>query len=147
MMHCMNNDADAAHVYFRARLHGCFNKCTGLLPWSTTSHHNEAWSSCCRQTILGDLNHTECWMSLLLFWMCGRHVSLTPEQLRYDNLVKNLGVITVGCDEGLKLQSTDYDKQQRRIVMLLSCTAMGRKTLATYWWKYVDCIVFVNLLI
>lgn len=30
MMHCMNNDADAAHVYFRAQLHDCFNKCTVL---------------------------------------------------------------------------------------------------------------------
>lgn len=137
MMHCTNNDADAERVYFRAWLHDCLNKCTVLLPRSTTAHHNDAWSSCCHQTstaaaILGDWNHTECWMLLLLFWTCGRHISLSPEQLRFVNLFENRGVITVGCDGSLKLLSINYDKEHRlsvctwpscRAKMLLSCTA------------------------
>lgn len=81
--------------------------------------------------------------------MCGRHVSLTPEQLRYVNLVKNLGVITVGCDGGLKLQSIDYDKQQRLSVwkglgwdaLILHCQGrtIGRKQ--SNACKYVEYIV------
>lgn len=131
MMHCTNNDADAEHVYLRARLHDCLNKCTVLLPRSTTAHHNDAWSSCCHQTstaaaILGDWNHTECRMLLLLFWMCGRHISLSPEQLRFVNLVENLRAITVGCDGSLKLLSINYDKEQRQSVWTWCLVAQQR---------------------
>lgn len=145
-MHCMNNDADAAHVYFGAQLHDCFNKCTVLLPWSTTSHHVDTWSSCCHQTsaaaaIPGDLNHTQRWM-----WP---PLSLTPQQLRYVSWVKNLGVITVGWGGGLKLQSIDYDKQRRLSVwkrlrgdvLILHCQGhtIGRKQSSAC--KYVEYIV------
>lgn len=153
-MHCMNNDADAAHVYFGAQLHDCFNKCTVLLPWSTTSHHDDTWSCCCHQTsaaaaIPGDLKHTQRWMWLLLLWMCGRHVSLTPQQLRYVNRVKNLRVITVGWDGGLKLQSIDYDKQQRLSVwkrlrgdvLILHCQGHTIDRKQSSACKYVEYIV------
>lgn len=72
-----------------------------------------------------------------------------PGQLRYVNLVKNLGVITVGCDGGLKLQSIDYDKQQRprvwkrlrRHALILHCQGHTVSRKQSNACKYVEYMV------